>query len=180
MTFRSFRRPAAHSQATAVEGTLRKARWMLQTGRFAPAGMLMAQQAREAEALGRARLAAELHSRAAFCLIEGKSEPAGLREALAALRVLSNLADLERFTLFYLKAIAKLRAHGMLNAVGGLQTEFGDPELLHPVPAQPHTLRLPNICSLCSATMLETEVEWIDAQSAACAYCGALVQTKDL
>jgi hypothetical protein len=180
MTFRSFRRPVAHSASSAAEGALRKARWMIQTGRFAQAGLILAEQAREAEAFGRARMAGELHSRAAFCLVESSVEPAGLGEAQAALRVWSDQGSLERYARFFFNITAKLRARGMLNAVGTLQTEFGGLLAAQPVVPRPApTLRLPKACPQCSAPMLDAEVEWIDAHSAECAYCGAVVQPKN-
>jgi len=180
MTFRSFRRPVSHNDSSAAEGALRRARWMIQTGRFAQAGQILAQQAREAEAFGRVRVAGELHSRAAFCLIEGSIEPAGLSESQAALRVFSNQGSLERYARFFFNIITKLRARGMLNAVGVLQSEFGGMDVTHPAEAQPAvTLRLPKACPQCSAPMQSAEVEWIDSASAECAYCGAVIQHKD-
>ena len=37
---------------------------------------------------------------------------------------------------------------------------------------------LPTLCPACSAPLRSDEVEWIDAQSAACAYCGSRVRAE--
>ena len=175
--FRGFRHPVKRPVQTAAEVDLRKARWWLQKGQFAKAGLILAQLARQAEGSERLRLAAELHSRAAHCLVEGSVEATGLSESQAALRVFSNMGDTERCQRFLENILRKLQAHHMPGAVGALQTEFGGAPAAREPAAGP--LRLPTACPQCGAPVRGDEVEWIDLASAVCTFCGAVIETRE-
>ncbi len=94
--FRRFRRPGPARQISPAELSLIKARRFLKNGKFAQAGTIFSGLAREAEYLERRKVAAELHSRAAHCFVDGGAEQTGLSEAQAALRVFTNLGMEER------------------------------------------------------------------------------------
>jgi hypothetical protein len=55
----------------------------------------------------------------------------------------------------------------------------GEEAALSPEPATPMRARLPEKCPHCGGNVLPNEVEWVDARSAICDYCGSLVQGSD-
>ena len=82
---------------------------------------------------------------------------------------------------FYDNIIAKLRANGMVSAADTLKQEYA--EKIKPfrrfAPASPaQGKRLPSNCPHCGAAARSDEVDWIDAQSAECNYCGGVIQTE--
>lgn len=174
--FRGYRRPN-RPVPTAAEVALRKVRWLIQKGKFAQAGTILSQLARQAEALERPRLAGDLHARAAHCLVEGIAEPAGLGEAQAALRVFTNTGNGVRFQRFLDNILRKMQARHMVHAVGALHAEFGVSQIVMPTAVGP--LRLPTACPQCGAPVRADEVEWIDPSSAECTFCGAVIQIRE-
>ena len=175
--FRRFRRPRPAKQISPAELALIKARRFLRNGRFAQAGMILSGLARESEHLERRKVAAELHSRAAHCFVDGGAEQTGLSEAQAALRVFTNLGMDERRERFLGNISRKLEMHGMTAAVGSLRIEFGRAERLQAERPEPlPNLHLPALCPQCGGPMRRDEVEWIDRHSAECNYCGGVVQ----
>ena len=178
--FRRFRRSGPAKQISPAELALIKARRYLRNGRFAQAGMILSGLAREAEHLERRKVAAEFHSRAAHCFVDGGAEQTGLSEAQAALRVFTNLGMEERRERFLNNISRKFKIHSMPAAVGSLRIEFGraesrQAEMPEPLP----NLRLPVMCPQCGGPMRSDEVEWIDQHSAECNYCGGVVQGKE-
>ncbi len=178
--FRRFRRPGPARQISPAELSLIKARRFLKNGKFAQAGTIFSGLAREAEYLERRKVAAELHSRAAHCFVDGGAEQTGLSEAQAALRVFTNLRMEERGERFLNNITRKLEMHGMTAAVGSLRVEFGRAESLQAEAVAPlPNLRLPTLCPQCGGPMRSDEVEWIDRYNAECNYCGGVVQGKE-
>jgi hypothetical protein len=178
--FRRFRRPGPAKQISPAELALIKARRFLKNGKFAQAGTILSGLAREAEYLERRRVAAELHSRAAHCFVDGGAEQTGLSEAQAALRVFTNLGMEERQERFLNNITRKLEVRGMTAAVGSLRVEFGRAENRRAeTPAPLPNLRLPPMCPQCGGPMRSDEVEWIDRYNAECNYCGGVVQGKE-
>lgn len=178
--FRRFRRTRTATELPAAELALIKVRRFLRVGKFSQAGLILADLAREAEHLERPRVAAELHSRAAHCLVDARAEQAALREAQAALRVLNNLGLDERRAHFLRQMIVRLEQRGLTAAVGALRVEFaraGDSaaEMVQPPPG----LRLPPACPQCGGPLRRDEIEWVDRTSAECNYCGSIVQGKE-
>jgi hypothetical protein len=177
MVYRRFHRSVPVASDTEI--AFRKVRWLIQKGHYARAGLILAQLARQAESLGRSRIAGELHCRAAYCLVEGGSEPAGLREAQSALRIYALPGFEPYYTQFFHHIVTKLQTYGLLNAIGTLRAEFGEVDPPPPVPAAARPLRLPAACLQCNAPIRSTEITWIDATSAECAYCGAVIHEKE-
>jgi len=74
-----------------------------------------------------------------------------------------------------------LRAKGMAAAAGVLEGEFG-PSLgasaQRMTTGSPPAARLPGKCPQCGGPLRSDEVDWIDAQSAECPYCGSVVQAE--
>jgi hypothetical protein len=178
MGFRGFRRPLP--RLSPFEIALTQARRQIKVGHFARAGMILAELARESEALERPKVAAELHCRAAHCFLDGGVEPSGLSQAQAALRVFGNLGLDERYQRFMTNILRKMQARGMHNAIGTLRAEFDGKVAARADQAAPvPNLRLPPACPQCGAPVRSDEVEWIDSHSVECNYCGAVVQGKE-
>ena len=178
--FRRFRRNVQANQISPTELALVKARHLLKAGKYAQAGVILSGLAREAEYLERRQVAAELHSRAAHCFVDGGAEQAGLSEAQAALRVFTNMGLEERRERFMNNIIRKLEVHRMIAAVGSLRVEFGRAESQRAKSPDPLSgLRLPPACPQCGGPLRREEVEWVDRYSAECNYCGGVVQGKE-
>lgn len=64
----------------------------------------------------------------------------------------------------------------MREAAQTLDREFGGVEALAPALAVGRG-RLPGRCPQCGAPLRSDQVEWVDAQSAECPYCGGVVGT---
>ena len=178
--FRRFRRPGTAKKISPAELALIKTRRFLRNGKYAQAGIILSGLAREAEYLERRQVAAELHSRAAHCFVDGGAEQTGLSEAQAALRVFTNLEMEERGGRFLNNISRKLAGRGMTAAVGSLRVEFGRAEGQGAEPVAPlPNLRLPPNCPQCGGALRGDEVEWVDRTSAECNYCGGVVQGKE-
>lgn len=86
----------------------------------------------------------------------------GARRTAQAHALLARMLELLESKRYYVQAV-ELRAEG--TALLGAK-----PRLTQPQAA------LPFKCPGCNAPLRADEVEWVDAQSAACAYCGSLVR----
>ena len=98
-----------------------------------------------------------------------------LDHARRALHLFKQYAMAQRFGQFYSNINRKFQARGMAAASATLQSEFGLPV----EPAQEGAraeARLPGSCPKCGAPVHSDEVEWIDARSAECPYCGTVLR----
>lgn len=131
------------------------------------------------------RYAANLYARTAHAYVAGGDQSAALAAARTALHGFIQLQMPERLFPFYGNLTHKMREAGMEEAAAALEQEFGgEVERLSvsaPMPSKAEEAfrgRLPARCSQCGAPLRSDEVEWIDAQRAACLYCGSVVQTE--
>jgi len=99
-----------------------------------------------------------------------------------ALNLFIQYQVVERTPRFFANITRKMRNRGMAPAAEALQKEFGD--RVGPLPAggpparQPQRGHLPPACPQCGAPLRSDEVEWIDARSVECVYCGSVVRTE--
>jgi hypothetical protein len=99
-----------------------------------------------------------------------------------ALNLFIQYQVVERTPRFFANITRKMRNQGMAPAAEALQKEFGD--RVGPLPAggpparQPQRGHLPPACPQCGAPLRSDEVEWIDARSVECVYCGSVVRTE--
>ena len=118
---------------------------------------------------------------AALAYAPAKNETAALTHARTALIQFAQLGMIQRAPTFYNNITQKLRESGMTNAADTLQREFGDQIkalVAQGFGAPASRGRLPSKCPHCAGPARSDEVEWIDAQSAECVYCGGVIQTE--
>jgi hypothetical protein len=184
--FRPFRRRIR--QQAALENPpwidlLNQANQCLNTGRFSEAGTLFARVALDMETARHPRRAANLHAQAAHAFASAQDEIRALTHARAALTLFTQFQMVRRTPQFYANILHKLRANGMQAAAAQLERDFSslvpdspDPTASNPAPS-PSRGKLPASCPQCGAPVRSDEVEWIDATSAECIFCGSVLQS---
>jgi hypothetical protein len=70
---------------------------------------------------------------------------------------------------------AELR-HEFAGRLGPLPPSFAQPQVWGGGPAKQPAPRLPAACPQCNAPLRSNEVDWIDAISAGCPYCGSTLR----
>jgi hypothetical protein len=148
----------------------------------AAAAPLYAQLAHGAETLGRPRQAVHLHFEAAGCLARLGHGAEALQRARAALALIPHVDAFAASEHAYDRVINHLRAQHLNPEADLLEREarqrFGaaaDVETEAPAAEAPAPGRLPTQCPQCGGAARSDEVEWIDAYSAECAYCGSVI-----
>ena len=170
----------------ALLGILGDAHRLFESGQPAEAAPLFARLAQEAEAQGRARLAANLHLQAARSLMAVGRGPEALAHASAGLNIFIRLGMIPRARRAYRTFTRELLDRGMAAEASQLEhdlqaqtgpLEVGDMEDAGAQPTWPRG-RLPARCPHCGGAVRSDEVEWIDEHSAECDYCGSVVHTE--
>ena len=171
--------------AATLLAQLNRAHRLLAEGHPPEAAPIFADLAQQAEALNMPRRAMHLHLQASRCYFQAHDSGAGLNHARASLQLATNLGQPERVSNILLRLIANLRANGFNVEAEALQKEFGaqfgtTESDSHPhIPPEPETRgQLPTKCPSCNGPIRSDEVEWIDAQSAECPYCGGTLQVE--
>jgi len=186
-----FRRPMRPLRRAVMRGVMRpnqvvlqavaRANSLLAQGKPNDAAQIYERLAQEGESRGFAKPAANAHAQAALAYAQAKNETAALTHARTALTQFVQLNMAQRAPTFYNNIVQKLRENGMANVAETLQREFGDQ--IKALTAQGFGApaargRLPSKCPHCAGPARSDEVEWIDAQSAECVYCGGVIQTE--
>ncbi len=163
---------------------LGEANRLLEAGHIAEAAPLFAQLAQQAESQGMPRRAAELHLQAARSLMQiGNPQPA-LAHVHAALNLFTGLGLTGKAQAVYQRIVHDLRAADMHAEADQLERDFQAQSGLAQAdtgegfgsPAPQPRGRLPAKCPRCGGPVRSDEVEWIDEHSAACDYCGSVLQ----
>lgn len=166
----------------ALMGELAKANRLVANGQPGEAAPLYARLAQEMERSSHPRRAANLYALAAHAYADSADESNALAHARLALNLFIQYQVVERTPRFFANITRKIRNRGMAPAAEALQKEFGD--RVGPLPAggpparQPQRGHLPPACPQCGAPLRSDEVEWIDARSVECVYCGLVVRTE--
>jgi hypothetical protein len=160
---------------------LQQANRLMMEGRFVEAGDLLAQLAKGAQTNNHPRRAAELHARAAHSYADGSQQEPALAEARSALSLFLQFQMAHRAPVFLANITRKLSEREMATAAEELKREFGS--RVGPMPAvqagaDPQRGHLPTSCPQCGAPMNPKEVDWVDAATAECRYCGSMVRTE--
>ena len=160
---------------------LAAANQMRAAGRPAQAAAAYVQVALMLEANQHPRRAANVHAQAAHAFADAGDEAQALQQARAALDLFLQYQMTNRTPVFFANITHRLSAHGMNAAAQALQNEYGGkvgpmPATLPTAPEKPG--RLPPACPKCGGPVRSDEVSWIDATSAECIYCGAILQTE--
>ncbi len=164
----------------AQNQTLNQAGQLLASGQPAAAAPMYAGLAGELEAGGHPRWAANLHAQAAHAYADSRDGQDALVQARRALTLFIQYRMLRRIPVFYANITRKLAGNGMKNAADTLAGEFGGKVGPLPAPVQaPAAQRLlPTNCPKCGAPVHAEDASWVDANTAECAYCGALIRPE--
>jgi hypothetical protein len=147
---------------------------LLASGQFTAAAPILAELARAAEAAGMPQRAAYLHAQAAHSLIQMGNATEALAHTRAALNLFAGVGLADKANATRVRIAQELQARGFHAEAGQLEQEM--PAAAAAEAAEPPRGRLPAKCSSCGAAVRSDEVEWIDAHSAECAYCGSTIQ----
>jgi hypothetical protein len=175
---RAVRRALRHPNPAALDAVMR-ANQMLANNQPAQAAQIFERLADQAARRGFAKPAANASAQAALAYTAAQNEIAALEHARAALNQFAQLGMTPRAAHFLDEILQALRANGMARAADALQKEFdGKIALGAPQTAAPAG-RLPSKCPHCAGPARSDQVEWIDAYSAECVYCGGVIQTEE-
>ncbi len=159
--------------------TLAAAHQLLLENKPVEAAALFAQLAQRAEKNDHLRRAANLHAQAAHAYVNGKQEQAALAQGRRALTLFAQLGMSERTTNFHANLTRRMRAKGMQVSADTLDGEFGGQvsalEGQTPQASANPRGRLPSNCPQCGGPLRGDEVDWIDARSAECPFCGSVI-----
>ncbi|MCL4486924.1 MAG: zinc ribbon domain-containing protein [Chloroflexi bacterium] len=152
---------------------------MIANGRAAQAAEMLTQMCAQAEANRRPRLAANLHAQAARVFVLSKDERSASKHARLALDQFIALNMTPRAARFYANLVREMNEGGMASA-HALESEYsGRLGSFIRAAGQPAARgRLPAKCPNCGAPAKSDQVDWIDSQSAECAFCGGVIQTE--
>jgi hypothetical protein len=150
---------------------------LLASGKYAQAAAMLAQGAQQMQGAGRMRPAANLHAQAAHTFVDAGDQTRALEQARQAMGLFAAQRMLNRLPVFRQNFASHLRQAGMDTAAQTFEQEFPAANL-PPAPkmAAPQG-KLPEACPHCGATIRSDAVEWIDAHSAVCDFCGSTVNT---
>jgi hypothetical protein len=179
--FRRARMRFATAQALGpVEmAQLQNANRLMAAGQPEKAALIFLQLARELQASQHPRKAANLHAQASHAFTDAKEEAQALQQAQMALRFFMRLQMLSRAAQFYGNIRNKMNQNGMSASATELEKEFGN--ALAKISSRPlggpeqGPRHLPTSCPKCGAPLRADEVEWVDAMTASCSFCGSVV-----
>lgn len=180
--FRRFRNQAQQANLLNPDQlqALNRANQLVAGGQPEQAAPLFAGLASAMETTNHPRRAANLHAQAAHAYADSQQEQNALTQARAALTLFLQYQMVQRSPVFYTNITRKLSAHGMKNAAATLAQEFGNRvgAMPAPVPPPPSRGQLPTNCPQCGGPIHASAANWIDATTAECEYCGALIRPK--
>lgn len=185
--FRRPRRPIPPrylmTNTTAIDGVAR-ANQLLANGQPQQAAELYMQLAREMQEAGRLRQAANMHAQAAHAWLDVGVQERALNQASLALRMFANQGMWERALQFKVNFLAHLHqtgGEGASTSVEGEYDSLANAAGINPQVAARAVINrgsLPAICPHCGVPLRSDTVDWIDAVSAECGFCGGTVVTS--
>ncbi len=160
----------------ALENEISRAHRLLGEGQPGQAATLFSQLAAGIDGRGRPRQAGNLHAKAAHAFIESGDARQTLEQARLVLGIFTRFGMLPRAAQFKARIVQHLREKGMTEEADIFEKETDLPAVPFQA-ADRSRARLPADCPKCGAPVRSDEVEWIDATSAECGYCGVTLQT---
>lgn len=163
--------------------TLTQANRLAANNQSQQAAPLFTALAQEMEASQHPRRAANLHAQASHAFADSSNGAQALFHARTALSLFIQYQMAERTPRFYNNITQKMHNHGMVQEATALEKEFGPGIAGQTTPTQPAVGatargRLPAACPKCGAPVHSGEVNWLDATSAECDFCGSVLQTS--
>ncbi len=153
---------------------------MMVEGKFEAAAAIFAQLSQEAVAHGRIKPAGFLAMQAGRAYAQAGRGAEALNQARRALDIMLNAGNPVRAARAMPRAIAFLRAHGLNVQAAALEKEATQRLAKLGLTLQPGpnfgARTLPSSCPNCAGPLRSDEVEWIDAVSAECPWCGSAVK----
>jgi hypothetical protein len=174
--FRRFRRPPGPPPRPPQ--MLRRARRLVEQGRYADAAPLF-------EKLGMLERAGELHLQAGRARLENGQVQAAVDHSKRALGCFLRAGRPGRASHTLPRILEQLRSHGYQAEAEALEQEMQERlrsvqaglEFRPAAPAMPQQQKnLPGKCDACGGTIRSDEVDWIDATTAECPFCGSAVK----
>lgn len=161
---------------------LQEAHALMAQGAWTQAAAIFEELAGAAEARGLPR-ASQLFLQAGRTRIEAGEIEVGVQNLRHGLTLMDRMGQLRRLPIAAARVISELRARGLVEQAASLEAEMGVALARHglSLAAFPPKVerRLPAKCPQCGGTVHPDEVEWIDEHSAACDYCGSVIQTDE-
>lgn len=154
-----------------------QAQQMQRNGKPEESAALFTDMAGQMAGVGRMRQAANLHAEAAHAWLDaGQIQPA-LDEAREAMDIFSVKGMLVRGAEFSRNFSQHLRKAGYAEPADGFEQAQKIPVPLPPdVRLEKLTGQLPGSCPQCGAPVRSDQVEWVDANSAECDFCSAVIK----
>jgi hypothetical protein len=169
-----------------VREALIRANRLMANGQFADAALIFEHLAEKAKDHGMVARAADLTLQASRACFAGDDIDAALKHAKESFRLLARGGRAGRVPLLLSKMTAALRSKGYdaqtdelereaEQIVGGLGLSLEEARQHAPQPPEKRGT-LPAKCDGCGAPVVPDEVEWHDAQTAECLYCGTILK----
>jgi tetratricopeptide (TPR) repeat protein len=187
---RSLPRPGApfgRPLASKLRRILARANQLMAEGHFSDAGAIYERLCEEGKERGFVARAADFALQAARAYFAAGDVGAALTQAKEALRLLASSGRVGRIPQVLSRMTAALRDKGYDARAGELEQEaerildevgLSFEEARRQAPQIPEKRgTLPAKCSGCAAPVVPDEVEWHDAQTAECRYCGTILKT---
>jgi len=169
------RRPPIAQPALA---RLRRAHQLMERGDFLAAAAIFAELADGAERRGIPR-GAQLHFQAARAYLKAGDEEHTRERITRGIDLLERTGQMERLAVLGPRIVAELREHGLTEDAEALEKRLADLPVVEPMTgAAGKTASLPTKCGSCGGTIRPDEVEFLDAHSAVCSYCGSVLQRE--
>jgi len=172
--FPAARRPAAR----AAMIRLQQANQLMARGEYQHAANLFAELADGAERRSIPR-AAQLHLQAARALLQAGDKTAAVKRIKHSVDLFEKTGQQDKLARLAPRILHELREHGLEEDAVSLEVRLAD------LPRSSDTGdhgraggSLPSKCDSCGGSVRSDEVEWVDAHSAVCPYCGSVLQRE--
>ncbi len=161
---------------------LRRANRLMGEGAYARAASIYEELADEAQAQGIWR-SPQLNIQAGMGWVMAGEIPVGMNRILKGLRLMPEMGQAGRLPMVATRLRRNLQDLGFEAQAASLEEELRpllSEEAASPAVVQspPSRTTLPGKCPHCGGNVLPNEVEWADANSAICDYCGSLIQAS--
>lgn len=169
-----------------ARGQLMHANQLILAGQAVEAALIFATIAAFAQQNGMPARSANLTARAALAYFEANDIPKGKEFALKAVQESVAAGNLQQAVRIAGQALSQLKARSLTQDADELRAQFD--ALLSPygitlaqtaaAQAPAPSRKLPAQCPSCLGPVRPDAVEWIDDQTAECAYCGSILHAE--
>jgi hypothetical protein len=166
----------------AALNRLRRANRLMAEGAYAGAASIFEELADEAQVQGVWR-SPQLNIQAGMGWLMAGEVAVGMNRILKGLRMMPEMGQAGRLPLAYARIKRNLEDLGLEAQAASMDEALrpllaGEAGVAAGEAATVSNARLPAKCPHCGGNVLLQEVEWVDAQSAICDYCGSLLRSS--